>query len=305
MQNFAPIALFVYNRPEHTRRTLNFLQKNHLAEESRLFIFSDGARSGDEENVKAVRELANHITGFKSVEVIERERNYGLANSVIEGVNRLTSTYGRVIVFEDDVLTSPYTLQYFNDALRKYNEVERVMHVTAYMYPIAQTGLPETFFLRIASSQAWATWDRAWKYFEPDIDKIINRFDSRLKQQFELEGGMNFWKHVLEFKHGRNNSWAIRWYASVFLKQGLSVNPALSLIENIGHDGSGVHSSVSTIYKGAINNFRITEFPDHLEEYKPGYQAVRHFLKHRKGTYLQRGLRYMNHVFTKLKMKRA
>lgn len=304
MQNFAPIALFVYNRPEHTRRTLSFLQKNYLAEESRLFIFSDGARPGEEENVSAVRTLAKSITGFKSVEVIERERNYGLANSVIEGVNRLTSAYGRTIVFEDDVLTSPYTLQYFNDALNKYNEVERVMHVTAYMYPIDHANLPETFFLRIASSQAWGTWDRAWKNFEPDIDKIISRFDDRSKYQFELEGGMNFWKHIMEFKHGRNNSWAIRWYATVFLNNGLSVNPALSLIENIGHDGSGVHSGVSTIYKGAINNFKITDFPDTLEEYKPGYQAVRHFLKHRKGTYFQRGIRYLNHIFTKLRMKR-
>jgi len=305
MQKFAPIALFVYNRPEHTRRTLNFLQKNNLAEESRLFIFSDGARSGEEENVKAVRDLAHSITGFKSVEVVERERNYGLANSVIDGVSRLCKEYGRAIVLEDDVLTSPFALQYFNDALTKYSDVEQVMHVTAYMYPIPHEQLPETFFLRIASSQAWATWDRAWKNFEPDIDKLISRFDERSKYQFELEGGMNFWKHMMEFKHGRNNSWAIRWYASVFLNKGLSVNPALSLIENIGHDGSGVHSGVSTIYKGSINNSRITKFPEQLEEYKPGYQAVRHFLKHRKGTYLQRGLRYLNHVFTKLTMKRA
>jgi hypothetical protein len=305
MQKFAPIALFVYNRPEHTRRTLNFLQKNDLAEESRLFIFSDGARSGAEENVKAVRDLAHSITGFKSVEVVERERNYGLANSVIDGVSRLCKEYGRAIVLEDDVLSSPFTLQYFNDALTKYNDVEKVMHITAYMYPIPHEKLPETFFLRIASSQAWATWDRAWKNFEPDIDKLIARFDERSKYQFELEGSMNFWKHMMEFKHGRNNSWAIRWYASVFLNKGLSVNPALSLIENIGHDGSGVHSGVSTIYKGSINNFRINKFPEQPEEYKPGYQAVRHFLKHRKGTYLQRALRYLNHVFTKLTMKRA
>ena len=303
MQNFAPIALFVYNRPEHTRRTLKFLQNNYLAEESRLFIFSDGARDGEEEHVSAVRELARSLTGFKSVEVVERERNYGLANSVIDGVSRLCKTYGRTIVLEDDVLTSPYTLQYFNDALNKYNDIEKVMHVTAYMYPISHDKLPETFFLRLASSQAWATWERAWNHFEPDIDKIIARFDDKLKHQFELEGGMNFWKHVMEFKHGRNNSWAIRWYSSVFLRKGLSVNPALSLIENIGHDGSGVHSGVSTIYKGSVNNFRITEFPDQLEEYKPGYQAVRTFLKHRKGTYIQRGLRYLNHVFTKIKMK--
>lgn len=304
MQNFAPIALFVYNRPEHTRRTLSFLQKNHLAEETRLFIFSDGAGAGQEDNVKAVRELAHSITGFKSVEVIERPQNFGLAKSVIDGVSRLCKEYGRAIVFEDDVLTSPYTLQYFNDALNKYNEVEKVMHITGYMYPISHKLLPESFFLRIVSSQAWATWDRAWKNFEPNIDKIIARFDDKSKYQFELEGGMNFWKHIMEFKHGRNNSWAIRWYASVFLNKGLSVNPALSFIENIGHDGSGVHSGVSTIYKGSVNNFRITKFPEQLEEYKPGYQAVRYFLKHRKGTYLQRGMRYLNHVFTKLRMKR-
>ncbi|MEQ7802514.1 sugar transferase [Pedobacter sp. ASV1-7] len=305
MQNFAPIALFVYNRPEHTRRTLNFLQKNRLAEESRLFIFSDGAASGQEENVRAVRELAKTITGFKSVELIERPHNFGLANSVIDGVSRLCKEYGRAIVLEDDVLTSPYTIQYFNDALNKYQDQNEVMHVTAYMYPIPHQSLPETFFLRIASSQAWATWDRAWKNFEPDIDKIIASFDDQMKHQFELEGGMNFWKHMMEFKQGRNNSWAIRWYASVFLNKGLSLNPALSLIENIGHDGSGVHSGVSTIYKGSINNFRITEFPDQLQEYKPGYLLVRHFLKHRKGTYLQRGLRYLNHVLTKMKMKRT
>ncbi len=303
MQNFAPIALFVYNRPEHTRRTLNFLQKNYLAEDSRLFIFSDGARSGEEDNVKAVRELASNVTGFKSVEVVARERNYGLANSVIDGVSRLCTTYGRAIVLEDDVLASPYTLQYFNDALNKYNDVEKVMHVTAYMYPLPAADLPETFFLRIASSQAWATWDRAWKNFEPDIDLLIGRFDEQSRYQFELEGGMNFWKHMMEFKHRRNNSWAIRWYASVFLNKGLSVNPALSLIENIGHDGSGVHSGVSTIYKGKINSSRITQFPNDLVEYKPAYQVVRHFLKHRKGTYLQRGLRYLNHVLTKFKMK--
>jgi hypothetical protein len=305
MQNFAPVALFVYNRPEHTRRTLDSLQKNFLAKESRLFIFSDGARAGEEGNVEAVRALAKSISGFKSVEVVERPHNFGLANSVIDGVTRLCNEFGRAIVLEDDVLSSPYTLEYFNNALNKYKDVEKVMHVTAYMYPISDAGLPETFFLRIASSQAWATWDRAWKKFEPNIDTLIAKFDESSKYQFELEGGMNFWKHIMEFKHGRNNSWAIRWYASVFLNKGLSVNPAISLIENIGHDGSGVHSGVSTIYEGAINNFRITEFPEHLEEYKPGYQAVRQFLKHRKGTYLQRGIRYLNHVLTKFKMKRA
>lgn len=301
MQNFAPIALFVYNRPDHTRRTLNFLQKNLLADESRLFIFSDGPRPGQEENVKAVRELVRNTSGFKSVEVIERDRNFGLANSVIDGVTRLTAEYGKVIVLEDDVIASPYTLKYFNDGLQKYENEEKIMHITAFMYPIKAQALPETFFLRIVSSQAWATWNRAWKYFEPDIDKLMSSFSAEKRYQFEVEGAMNFWKHLQEFKAGRNNSWAIRWYASVFLKNGLSLNPAVSMIDNIGHDGSGVHSGVSTIYKVNISESRISEFPVEIKENRPALLAVKDFLKHRKGNLMQRGLRYMNNMITRFR----
>lgn len=301
MQNFAPIALFVYNRPDHARRTINFLQKNLLADESRLFIFSDGPRKGEEENVKAVRDLLKGVDGFKSLEVIERETNLGLANSVIDGVTRLTREYGKVIVFEDDVISSPYTLQYFNDALQRYETQEKIMHVTAFMYPIQAADLPETFFLRIVSSQAWATWNRAWQYFEPDIDKLMGSFTPQMRYEFEVEGAMNFWKHMNEFKAGKNNSWAIRWYASVFLQQGLSLNPAASMIDNIGHDGSGVHSGVSTIYKVNINQTRISEFPDDIKENRQALLAVKEFLKHRKGSLMQRGIRYVNNVITRLR----
>ena len=120
-------------------------------------------------------------------------------------------------------------LEYFNDALNKYQDIEKVMHVTAYMYPIPHEKLPETFFLRIASSQAWATWDRAWKHFEPDVDQLIAKFDEKARYQFELEGGMNFWKHMMEFKHGRNNSWAIRSNCTSFFiynsTKPSSINP--------------------------------------------------------------------------------
>ena len=126
MQIFAPIALFVYNRPKHTERTLKFLKQNELATETRLFIFSDGAKTpDDEENVKEVRELLKHIDGFKSVEIIERKQNMGLAESVIAGVTRLVKDYKQVIVFEDDLVSSPYTLTYFNDALNRYRKEKK------------------------------------------------------------------------------------------------------------------------------------------------------------------------------------
>lgn len=297
MQNFAPIALFVYNRPVHTQRVIEALQKNVHAELSDLYIFSDGARTGDEAIVNEVRALVKKTEGFNSVTVVERPTNFGLAKSVISGVTQLNKEYGHVIVFEDDVVSSPYTLKYFNDALEKYKDTPKVMHIGAFMYAIDTKGLPETFFVRHISSQCWATWDRAWQYFEPDIDKIIQQFDEKKKFAFELDGAMNFWKHVMEFKHGKNNSWAIRWYASVFLKGGLGLQTSVSMVDNIGHDGSGVHSEKSNIYAVTIKPDPVSSFPDKIAENHEAYQALRHFLKHRKGNLIQRGVRFLrNHI---------
>ncbi|MDB5031615.1 glycosyltransferase [Mucilaginibacter sp.] len=292
MQNLAPIALFVYNRPDHTRRTLAYLQKNLLAEESRLFIFSDGAKTAaDKDKVDEVRTLVKNITGFKSIKIIAREENMGLANSIIGGVTQLVNEFGKVIVFEDDLLSSPYTLQYFNESLAKYEQDNAVMHVGAYMFGLDDKTLPEAFFHHIATSWGWATWARAWKNFEPDIDKLMGQFDRQKIQKFSIDGTMNFWKQMQQFKAGKNNSWAIRWYASVFLKGGLTLNPSHSLVHNIGHDGTGVHSNIENMYGVNIAQKPVKYFPVEIKENQKAHQAIKRFLKNRKGSLLQRGMR--------------
>jgi hypothetical protein len=302
MQQLAPIALFVYNRPEHTRRTLAYLKNNLLADESRLYIFSDAPKSpADAAKVEDVRQLIRMTEGFKSIRIIERKENLGLANSVIAGVTQLVNQYGKVIVFEDDLLSSPQTLAFYNEALDRYANEEKVMHISAFMHPIKTEGLPETFFYRAASSWSWATWDRAWKYFEPDVNKLIKQFDQAKILRFSMEGNMNFWKQIEDFKSGKNNSWAIRWYASIFLKGGLTFNPTHSLIENIGTDGSGTHSNNEDIYKVKMSNKPITYFPTQIAENEAAYQAVKHFFKYRKGNLLKRGLRYLKQMSQKLK----
>lgn len=297
MQNLAPIALFVYNRPDHTRRTLSYLQKNELAADSRLFIFSDGARTeSDQDAVSEVRELISEITGFKSVKIIARDTNMGLANSIIAGVTQLTNEYGKVIVFEDDLISSPYTLRFFNDALTLYADEEQVMHIGAYMFNLADKTLPETFFFRAAFSWGWATWARAWKNFEPDIDKLIAQFDKDKIDQFSINHTMNFWKQMQGFKAGKNNSWAIRWYASIFLKGGQTLNPSQSLIHNIGHDGSGVHSNIENMYQVQVAKHPVTYFPSLVKENEQAYRSIRHFLQNRKGSLLQRGIRFIKQL---------
>jgi hypothetical protein len=295
MQQFAPIALFVYNRPQHTERTLKYLQQNAIAAESRLFIFSDAAKNPDEEDkVKEVRRLLKTVDGFRKVDIIERKTNAGLANSIIAGVTQLLKDYKQVIVFEDDLISSPHTLTYFNEALNKYRNEDRVMHIGAYMYPLKSNTLPQTFFYRAATSWGWATWQRAWDHFEPNINTLMAQFDAKKKKDFSIDNTMNFWKQMEDFKKGNNDSWAIRWYASIFLKSGLTLNPSQSLVNNIGHDGTGVHSGINDIYNVIINPKRITQFPAVVAENQVAYQVIKGFLSNRKGTLWQRIKRYIN-----------
>ncbi len=294
MQSLAPIALFVYNRPDHTRRTISYLQKNLLAEDSRLFIFSDGAETADDrQKVNEVRALIKQTDGFKSVKIIESPINYGLAKSIINGVSLIVKEYGKVIVFEDDLLSSPFTLRYFNDALQRYFEDDNVMHIGAYMYPLIDKNLPQTFFYRAATSWGWATWDRAWKNFNPDIKDLMSQFDRPKIKAFSIEGTMNFWKQMKEFKSGKNNSWAIRWYASIFLKNGLTLNPAKSLVQNIGHDGSGVHSNKEDIYQVHVAQQPVLVFPAEITENPEAYTAIKQFLRNRKGNLWARIKRFI------------
>jgi hypothetical protein len=300
MQNLAPIALFVYNRPEHTRRTISYLQKNLLADESRLFIFSDAAKTDDDKpKVDQIRQLIKEVTGFKSVKIITQKENKGLAKSITTGVTQLVNEYGKVIVFEDDLLSSAYTLQYFNEALNKYANEEKVMHIGAYMYNLANKNLKETFLFRAATSWGWATWARAWTAYEPDVDVLLKQFDKKKTAQFSIEGTMNFWKQLEGYKAGKNDSWAIRWYASIFLKGGLTLNPSTSLVHNIGNDGSGVHSNKENMYAVQIAQKPVAQFPSEIKEDEQAYLAIKNFLKNRKGNLLQRGMRFVKQLQVK------
>jgi GT2 family glycosyltransferase len=264
---FAPIALFVYNRPAHTRQTVEALLKNELAGESDLFIFSDAPKAPEAAvAVSEVREYIRSISRFKSVSIIERDINFGLAHSIIDGVTRVVSKYGRIIVMEDDLVTSPYFLTFMNDALDVYRDEEKAMHISGYMFPVSDTGLPETFFLRPASCWGWGTWDRAWKCFSKEPRKLLDEFSVQAIHRFNLDGSYNYWSQVQQNVSGVINTWAVFWYASVFKKGGLCLHPKYSMVSNIGHDGTGIHCGQSDEYAVQLASKPITYFERNLVE---------------------------------------
>jgi len=265
----APIALFTYNRLWHTKQTVEALQNNLYVEESNLFIFSDGPKTEkDEPKVKEVREYLKTIKGFKNIEIIERDENWGLANNIIDGVTKIVNEYGRIIVLEDDIVTSPYFLKYMNEALNRYEDEERVMHISGYMYPIKTDGLPDTFFLKPTSCWGWATWKRAWKFFERNPQKQITALSKEQIKDFNLNNSYDYWAQVVLNYKGKLYTWAIFWYLSVYLRGGLSLHPRESLTKSIGADGSGTHfSSRTSIFDVELADKDSWEFPEEIVEH--------------------------------------
>jgi len=246
---YSPIALFVYKRLEHTRQAICALQSNDLAKDSHLIIFSDYARSAFEvDQVLSVREFCKSISGFKSIEIIERSHNLGLAASIIAGVTEVLSKYDQIIVIEDDLVVAPYFLKFMNDGLRKYEGDERVISIHGYVYPTKNVPL-QNFFLRGADCWGWATWKRGWKLFNQNGSILIKELKSRkLLSEFDFNGAYPFSKMLKDQIRGRNDSWAVRWYASAFLANGLTLYPYKSLVQNMGFDGKGSHCSPTKIF---------------------------------------------------------
>ncbi len=300
-QQTSPILLFVYNRPIHTRKVLTALEKADLSNQSDLFIFSDGAKDSNSIHlVNQVRAIICEPWHFKSITIIERKSNLGLAANIIDGVSSIIKKYGRVIVLEDDLEISKYGLRYFNDALTTYQFEDKVMEISGYMYPIKNPSvLDESFFFRVANSWGWATWSRAWNHFDTDINKLTENFSKEDIQRFTIDHTENFWRQVQQFKAGQINSWAIRWYLSIFNKNGLVLYPRESMIQNIGTDGSGTHSDEDSIYTVELADKPITSFPKEIEENKVAYEAIRYFYKKRKGSLVNRAIRYAKKIWKK------
>ena len=260
--SYAPVVLFVYNRPAHTRKTIDALRKNGLSNKTDIFIYSDAAKSTEDSTyVQEVREYITAIDGFKSVNIIEQKDNMGLAASIITGVTTACEKYGKVIVLEDDIETSPYFLRYMNDALSLYAEDKKVMHISGCTYPVKEFCDESSYFLNLPLCWGWATWDHAWSNFSKNIN-IMERFSPKMISKFNFDDTYNYWDQLKLNRSGKFNTWFIFWYATVFLAGGLSLFPKKSMTRNIGMDGTGVHCGSTNDYDHKdIENERINLAP--------------------------------------------
>lgn len=245
MEKLAPVALFVYNRPDHTLQTLEALSRNKLANESILYIFADGAKVGCDdknlENIRKTREVIKSKLWCKDVIIIERNENFGLAKSIITGVREIVKKYGKIIVLEDDILPSIGFLEYMNNALDLYKNALNVGCIHAWNFNMDTTSCVEsTFFLRGGDCWGWATWSRSWELFNEDSNYLLSEIRKKnLEFEFDMKGNFKFMEMLEEQARAKINSWAIRWYASLFLENMYCLHPKNPIVRNIGFDDSG------------------------------------------------------------------
>ncbi len=256
---FAPVAIFVYNRRHFLEMTIQSLAKNREAQETELFIYSDGWKGEkDKPAVLEVREYLKTISGFKSVKVIEAAKNRGLGKSIIHGVTEMVKNYGEVIVLEDDLQLSPWFLKFMNDGLNTYRDCEKVVSIHGYLYPVKAT-LPESFFLRGADCLGWATWERAWNLLDTNAEFLYTEILKRKEMDLFNFYGAAFKERILQrVIAGNNDSWAVRWDASAFLNEKLTLYPGKSLVHHLGSDGQGTNTKKTTKLDVVLSSDPIT-----------------------------------------------
>jgi len=256
--HFAPVVLFVYNRPKETQQALDTLKLNKYAESSDLYIYSDNADSNaDAQTIEAVlqvRKIISNVTGFKSVHVIEWEYRMGLANSIIQGVTNVLQKYGRVIVLEDDLITSPNFLSYINQTLDYYEENRQVISVTGFTFKV---DIPsdyeyDVYFTRRTSTYGWGTWLDRWK----DIDWEMKNYASFKWNPFALfrfmRGGQDLPRLLSAYMKGKLNAWSIRFCYHQFKTNTYTVYPTQTKVDNIGFNTNGTNTTRRKRYDTVI-----------------------------------------------------
>mgnify|MGYP001243868518 FL=1 len=242
--DLAPIVIICYNRPEHFKKTIDNLTKCKEAINSNIFIYIDGPKNEDDTKyINVIENLAKKKKNyFHNLEIIKRNKNYGLRKNITMSVSEILNQYNSIIVLEDDIIVSKHFLYYMNNALVYYKNTEKIWHISAYS-PINNYLKKDNIYIsQLMYCWGWGTWKNRWKKFSSDENLLIKKLDSNLIKDLNFNNTHDSYSQIISNKKKTMNTWAVFWYTSIFLNNGLCINPYTSLSKNIGLDGSGHNS---------------------------------------------------------------
>lgn len=269
MSTPAPILLFTYKRLATLKQTVEALKNNELAAESELFVFSDAAKKEtDREQIEEVRSYIRSITGFNKTTIFEAEKNNGLANSIIGGATDIINQYGKVIVLEDDLVTSRNFLSFMNQALDYYEPNKAIFSVAGFSMPIKGVSSRDVYFSQRASSWGWATWKDRWNEVDWKVSDYASFKNDNASRKAFNRMGSDMAGMLDKQMAGKINSWAIRWCYQQYKNNTYTVHPFVSKIKNIGFSEEATHTKERfDRFATKLDDTNITQFhfPDEIE----------------------------------------
>ena len=277
--NYAPIVLFAYNRLNELMLTIESLQKNFLATESDLFIYSDAGKSEiDVKKVQKVRDYIHSINGFRSIHIVERKKSFGLAKSVIQGASEILNKYGKIIVLEDDIITTVNFLCYMNSALEFYKTDEKVFSISGHTIPLKTLDKWEkdTYVGLRPASWGWATWINQWENIDWDVSDYKEFMKNKEAMNNFNQGGVDLSRMLKNYMEGKNNSWAIRWAYAMYKAKKYAIYPQTTKVQNIGFSDEATHCNNVNIYESNMDTSESCSF-DFVKELTPNKKIINEF----------------------------
>ena len=261
----APIAIFVYNRPETLNLTLESLKKNVSIKKTEIYIFSDGPTKSylDVQKVNKVRKIIKNIKNLNIKKKIFFKRNKGLKKNIINGINYVLKNHSKIIVLEYDLLVSPYFIEYMNRSLDFIKNSKNIWHVSAWNYPIKENthNLCNTFLWRHMNCWGWGTHKKYWNKLILNSNFFIKNYSKKQINNFNLDGRINNWSQLIRNHEKKIDTWAIFWNATIFWNNALCLNPVKSYVKNIGFNKDSTNTAEYLAQSKKLNSNIKINFP--------------------------------------------
>jgi len=285
--DLAPVLLIAYNRPDHFRKALIALRKNTISIYTDLHVAIDGPKNNEDKlKQKLILEtIEENINYFKEIKIHKSKINKGLKKNIVESITNMFKYYDKIIVLEDDLITAKNFLSYMNEALKFYEKKTKIWHIAGKNEVNFKDKKNETFLWRFMHCSGWATWKNRWFFFNSDASLLIKKFKNKNINKFNLDGIKNSWEQLENNANGKINTWAILWYATIFLNNGLCLSPWFSYVKNIGSDGSGAHDSKTLGYLESqpLNHDGVFSAPKEFVESKSALRIMKQAYKAKPG----------------------
>ena len=251
-----PILLITFNRPHHTRLTLEALL---LQKPTELYIFQDGPRPENLEDFNkcqsvrsVIEELLQNITYDMKIHKCYSDVNRGCRDAIIYAISSVLKKHESVIVLEDDIVTSPAFLSYMNMALEYYRDNKSVYSISGFSHSPSRFKIPDMYAYDVYASPrlfnwGWGTWRDRWE----NVDWLMAYYEDFIHNQSQVEAfnrsGDDMTQMLIEEKEGRSSAWDIQFAFHHFKHHAVSIVPCISYTKNIGCDGSGTHCGSTVV----------------------------------------------------------